>query len=141
MQLLRRGSAQPRGKQVKIAWRSSLGLLDAFNPGRGGELSSGCCTPRNPAGVCTQTPCNSRGAGARDPSKLFFFFKKPSGGVGAAEGEAVSCFQRSSHLAAGTAMYPLVQHLQKCSLDFDLFLETSSAGGRSEGGGRGGWEG
>lgn len=110
MQLLRRGSAEPRGKQVKIAWRASLCLLKAFNPGSGGELSSRCCTTRNLARVCTQIPCDSRGAGVRDLSKLFFFFLETEQGVGKAEEEAVSCFQRSSHLATGIATCRLVQH-------------------------------
>ena len=85
-------------------------------------------------GVCARTPRATRRVqcGGQRPVKTFFFFF-----FGGGPGEAVLCCPRSSHMAAGTATCRWAKGLQKCGLDSELFLETTSAGGRSQRGGRG----
>lgn len=66
-----------------------------------------------PGRVCIQTPRDNRAQGPETRVNFSFFFFLLETELGVGEGGqvvAVSCFQRSSHLAAGTATCPLAQH-------------------------------
>lgn len=135
------GALELRGKQVKIAWRAHTrrsacsGRLEPWRRcgAHHNELTTTSSLRTLARGLRPHPAGNKKSAvwGPETRENFFFFF------FGGGPGEAVLCCPRSSHMAAGTATCRWAKGLQKCGLDSELFLETTSAGGRSQRGGRG----